>query len=430
MKLLFLAPRMPYPADTGGKIRTLNILKQCAAFAEVDLVCFSFEWNDEAMIRLLRREARVNVHLVPHLEPGLPEKIQFLLANERSLSVAKYFAQAMRARIRTLIAQNAYDAVHFDHVHMAQYRDEVKDIPALVDDHNVEYRILERCAEVEKNPLKKFIYTRQIEKMRAYEREAVAACSVCAAVSEDDAETLRGLTGSRVPVKVVPNGVDTKYFSAETCRAPKGTRDLSAQAPESAGSPDAKDAAAKGAKPLSRTLVFTGSMDWLPNDDAMRYFINEIFPLLKEKKADIMIDIVGKKPSPALRQLAGRESGVRVTGRVDDVRPYIARAAAFVVPLRIGGGTRLKILEAMSMAKPVISTTLGAEGIAHSRAEDIVLADRPQDFAAAIVDILDHPQTARSIGQKGRELVLRQYDWNIMGQLLKDMYHEIIQRKP
>jgi len=429
MKILSIAPRLPFPADTGGKIRTLNILKQLAGFAEIDLLCFSFEREDEGMSRLLRKQLRVNVHMVSHREPDLQQKIRLAFFEQRPFSVAKYFSHAMKTKIRTLTAQCVYDAVHFDHIHMAQYRNELKTMPAVVDDHNVEYRIMERCAEVEKNPFKKFLFQQQVEKMRDYEREAVSACTACAAVSADDAETLRILTSSTTRVHVVPNGVDTEYFKSAPAPQNPSDPDASAPDPQNPSAPGPRSSGAPVTGELATGgLVFTGSMDWLPNDDAMQYFIKEIFPLLKAKKADIMLYIVGKSPSPKLLEMAKGDPAIEITGRVDDVRSYIEKAAVFVVPLRIGGGTRLKILEAMSMAKPVVSTTLGAEGIAHTPDQDIVLADRPEDFAHQILDLLSQPQKARSIGHKGRELVLQKYDWKIIGHLLKDIYHEIIQR--
>jgi len=425
MKILFLAPRLPYPADTGGKIRTLNILKQLADFAEIDLVCFSFRKDDAGISRQLRRQVRVNVHLVPHREPNWEEKIRLLFFDTRPFPVAKYFSPAMKARIRTLTAQCVYDAVHFDHIHMAQYRQELKNIPAVVDEHNVEYRILERCAQVEKNRVRKLIYARQIEKTQEYERAAVAACTACTAVSSDDAETLRALTGSKTNVRVVPNGVDTEYF---TPQATRHTSHATSHKPHTTRHTSLETGDMPHDTGRTAHIVFTGSMDWLPNDDAMRFFIKDIFPLLKTQKPDIILDIIGKGPSAKLRRLARRDSFINITGRVDDVRTFIAAAAVFIVPLRIGGGTRLKILEAMAMAKPVVSTTLGAEGIAYTEGKNILLADQPADFAQKILDLLRQPKTAHKIGEKGRELVLQTYDWKIIGQLLKDIYYEINKR--
>jgi polysaccharide biosynthesis protein PslH len=157
-------------------------------------------------------------------------------------------------------------------------------------------------------------------------------------------------------------------------------------------------------------LVFTGSMDWLPNEDAMVHFVREILPLIRRAEPDVTLSIVGRAPTPAVQRLA-HEAGVEVTGRVDQVRPHIAAASVYVVPLRIGGGTRLKIFEAMSMAKAVVSTTIGAEGLPITHDRDIVIADEPARFADAVVRLIRDEDARRQIERAARQLVVQKYDW-------------------
>ena len=173
-------------------------------------------------------------------------------------------------------------------------------------------------------------------------------------------------------------------------------------------------------------LVFTGSMDWLPNDDAISYFCQEILPLVWQKNNALKLYVVGKNPSSVVKNLAHKDNRVIVTGRVDDVRPFVERSKIFIVPLRIGGGTRLKILEAMAMGKAVVSTTIGAEGIECKDGINIALADNPDNFAQKIIDLCKNPTLAATLGDNGRQLVCQKYDWTIVGKKLTDIYQEKI----
>jgi glycosyltransferase involved in cell wall biosynthesis len=181
-------------------------------------------------------------------------------------------------------------------------------------------------------------------------------------------------------VVVIPTGVDTTYFAPSTV----------AERP--------------------RHLVFSGSMDWLPNEDGMLYFVHEILPLIRQQEPSVTVTIVGRSPTPSVARLAS-DAGIEVTGRVDDVRPYLAAAAVYIVPLRIGGGTRLKIFEAMSMGKAVVSTTVGAEGLPVTAGEHLRLADDPDEFAGAVVHLLRSPIERAQLGTRARHLVATTYDW-------------------
>jgi glycosyltransferase involved in cell wall biosynthesis len=165
-------------------------------------------------------------------------------------------------------------------------------------------------------------------------------------------------------------------------------------------------------------LVFTGSMDWLPNEDAMLFFCRETLPLIRRDEPDVTLSIVGRAPTPAVAALA-RQPGVIVTGRVEDVRPYVRDAAVYVVPLRIGGGTRLKIFEAMAMGKAVVSTSVGAEGLPVAHGEHVWLADDPQAFARAVVDVLRDVKRRRHLEQAARSLVVQRYDWSAVAGALE-----------
>lgn len=392
MNILFLAPRLPLPADTGGKIRTLNILKQVSKFADVHLACFSFEAEDKQYARELENKG-IRVTLVPLEEPSPVKKVIDVLLNPTPYSIGKYNSGAMSKVLAELSAQTKFDAVHVDHLHMAHYWN-FDGVPMILDEHNVEYKILERCAQVERSPVKKMIFAGQAGRMKRFEREKAARFARCLTVSEDDKKFLEEITDSGVRVEVIPNGVDTEFFRSQ---------DTSHKSQE-------------------KSLVFTGSMDWLPNSDAVLYFCQEVMPLIWKKDPDVKFTIVGKGPTEAVKQLGEKDNRIIVTGRVDDVRPLMAKAAVFVVPIRVGGGTRLKILEAMSMQKAVVSTTLGAEGIKYTNEKDIVIADQPGNFAEKVLQLLGAPEKCRQMGHDARELVCGMYDWNIVGEKLKNIY--------
>jgi len=215
--------------------------------------------------------------------------------------------------------------------------------------------------------------------MRRFEAQACARVSLTIAVSEADREVLAA-DAPGAKVRSISTGVDVSYFT------PNGAHELPAG------------------------LVFTGAMDWYPNEDAMLYLVEAILPLIRREVSQASLVVVGRNPSPRLRTAAA-EAGVHVTGTVDDVRPYVADAAVYVVPLRIGGGTRLKIFEALAMGKAVVSTTVGAEGLPLIPGEHFIQADGPADFAKAVVSLLRNPVRRRELGVAGRRLVEERYSW-------------------
>ncbi|MDD5020326.1 MAG: glycosyltransferase [Candidatus Omnitrophica bacterium] len=392
MNILFVAPRLPVPADTGAKIRTLNILKQIvAAGHKVAFLSFVFGPQKQGRAELEKLGCRVAV--VPHEDCLGPGAVIQALMKRLPLSAAKYRVSAMAREIVRMIKEEKIDMVHFDHIHMGQYADVCPGKPTVVDEHNVECLILKRLYGRERNHLKKAIYHREYMLMAALERRICKKAFRVFVVSEEDKRNLQEAAGGGVRAEVIPNGVDVEYF-----RPPV---DQAACRPED-------------------SLVFTGSMDWLPNSDALEYFCRDVLPLIWQKKPDVAFYVVGKNPGPSILKLGQADKRIIVTGSVADVRPYVERAKVFVVPLRIGGGTRLKILEAMSMRKAIVSTTLGAEGIEIRDGQNIVLADTPQDFADKVCRLLDDESERSVLGESGRELVKERYDWRVVGRKLNE----------
>jgi glycosyltransferase involved in cell wall biosynthesis len=297
-------------------------------------------------------------------------------------AVAKYRSDAYAARVRQLLTTGKFDAVVSDFLPPAANLPRTLPVPSVLFTHNVEAEIWRRHVETAGNPIKRTLLTQQWDRMLRFEREALSRFDVVLAVSEADGDTFNRLYPGalRHPVHVVKTGVDTAYFT------PLPGRERRAH------------------------LVFTGSMDWLPNEDGMLYFVRDVLPRIRETEPDVTVSIIGRAPTPSVRRLA-EQSGIEVTGRVDDVRPHVAAGDVYIVPLRIGGGTRLKIFEAMSMGKAVVSTTIGAEGLPVNVGTDIVIADEPAAFADAVVTLIRDTERRRRIEAAARRLVVDRYDW-------------------
>jgi glycosyltransferase involved in cell wall biosynthesis len=310
-------------------------------------------------------------------------------------AVGKYRSSRYAAAVRELLQTHAFDLLVSDFLPPAVNLPRRLPCPAVLFTHNVESEIWRRRAEATSAVIPKALYGVQLERMMRFEERTLRRFDGVLAVSDADSHTLAALYPGAIrrPIRVVPTGVDTAFF---------------------APSPSL---------PGGRRLVFTGSMDWQPNEDAMVFFVREILPLVRAEEPDVTLVIVGRAPTPAIRRLAA-DPAITVTGRVDDVRPFIREAALYVVPLRIGGGTRLKIFEAMSMGRAVVSTTIGAEGLPVANGRDTIVADDPAAFARAILMLLRDPERRSQIESAARALVVARYDWSSVAGALEDALSE------
>jgi glycosyltransferase involved in cell wall biosynthesis len=286
--------------------------------------------------------------------------------------------------------------------------------PLLVfDDHNAEYVLQQRAFQTDARLLfslgtgaarrwlgAPYSYV-QWQRLRTYERRACETADRVVAVSRPDAEALRRLVPGLEPV-VVPNGVDSAHYSGSPA-------------------PIQGDGMHSGQAPSDQDLVFTGKMDFRPNVDAVLWFAQEVLPLIRRERPDVRFWVVGKDPHPRLAPLQ-QDPGVKVTGYVDDVRPYIASAAIYVIPLRIGGGTRLKVLEAMAMGKAIVSTAVGCEGFDLVPGRELATADDADGFAQAVLELLDDPSRRDELGRTASEYAATRYDWHMIVPLLEEVY--------
>lgn len=394
MRILWLKSDLLLPLDKGGKLRTWHLMRQLARHHAITFLSYADPGHSPDDVEGMR-EVASEVITVPRRDAAKGTWRFYLdaarhLLDPRPYAVAKYESSAYRRAVADVLSRTAFDLVVCDFLPPIVNMPERLTCPAVLFTHNVEAEIWRRHAETATGTVKRLLYAVQHRRMLRFERNALARFDGVLAVSDADRETFERLYAgtARHPIHVVPTGVDTEYFA-----------------------PPAREVGASPA--TSRTLVFTGSMDWLPNEDAMQFFCKEILPLIRAEEPEVRLEIVGRAPTPAVQRLADG-AGVQVTGRVPDVRPFMRDAAVYIVPLRIGGGTRLKIFEAMAMGKAVISTTVGAEGLPVTAGEHLLLADEPRAFARGVVRLLRDVDRRRALEQAARELVLARYDWSVV----------------
>ena len=397
MKILWLNAGLLLPLDKGGKLRTWHVMRRLARRHEITFLSFS-DATQTTADREGMREVCTRLETVPRTDAAKGTARFYMnaagyLLDPAPYAVANYRSAAYAAKVRSLLAGTRFDAVVCDFLPPIVNLPDTLPCPSILFTHNVEAEIWRRHAENAANPVSKLLMTQQWRRMLRFEADALARFDLVLAVSDADRQTFQRLYPGALhaPAHVVQTGVDTNYF-------------------------------APMADPVNRThLVFTGSMDWLPNEDGMLYFVREILPRVREVEPEATLSIIGRAPTPAVKRLAeDKDAGIEVTGRVDDVRPHIAAGAVYIVPLRIGGGTRLKIFEAMAMAKAVVSTTVGAEGLPVTSGRNVVIADEPARFAQAVVHMIRDVEDRRRIEREARRLVVERYDWSAVAQDFED----------
>ena len=394
MRILWLNAGLLLPLDKGGKLRTWHLMRHLATRHSITYVSFADPGATQAD-RDGMREVCEELHVVPRTDPPKGSPSFYLDAARRVFdplpyAAGKYRSRAYAGRVATLLESGRFDLVVCDFLVPAVNMPATLPCPGVVFTHNVEAEIWRRHVERQGDPISRLLFRMQWQRMLRFEEATLRRFDLVLAVSDTDQATFQRLypNALRQPAFTVATGVDTDYF-----------------APRPA---DAVD---------PRHLVFTGSMDWIPNEDAMTYFCHEVLPLIRQQEPGATLSIVGRAPTPTVQRLADI-GGITVTGRVDDVREYVGRAGVYIVPIRIGGGTRLKIFEAMGMARAVVSTTVGAEGLPVTDGRDIVIADTARSFADAVVTLMREPAQRLQIERAARDLVVTRYDWSaVAGQL-------------
>ena len=381
MKILWVKTDFLHPTTRGGQIRTLETIKRLHARHEVHYVAY----DNPAQPEGLQRAHEYCTHVYPLTLDVPPRRsLKFggqLLANLFSplpLSITRYFSPAMRDQIAKLVNTISFDSMVCDFLTPAPNFPDMSKV--VLFQHNVETMIWRRHVEQSPDPLRKRYFQMQADRMFNCERDMCRAAGRVIAVSPQDAVMMKKMFD--VESLSVPTGVDLDYF-----RRPA-------------------DAAQEA------DLVFVGSMDWLPNSDGVNYFVSEVMQLVWQQKPDCTLAIVGRAPAPDVLALAQKDSRITVTGTVPDVRPWMWGASVAVVPLRIGGGTRLKIYEAMAAGTPTVSTTIGAEGLDVTHPGNIRLADTSETFANECLTLLTNPEQREAVAAAALHLVTSRYSWD------------------
>lgn len=400
MKILWIKAGGLVPLDLGGRIRSYHILTELARKHEVTLFTFySAPANDpHAQLEgLLHRVICVPLHLPAQRSIG---EVAWYVRNALTLrpyQVAKYCRPPVLQQLKALLRSENFDVMVCDFAIAGGAIPWKAHCTKVLFTHNIEAVIWKRHCEIASGPLWKLVSWREYRTMSRAERLYARRADHVLTVSESDREFFSRLVGPK-KVSVVPTGVDVDYFRPSTGEEQTG-------------------------------LVFTGAMDWVPNEDGVLYFVREILPRIRRDVPEVTLSVVGREPSARLKALAEGEGGVRVTGRVEDIRPYVHRASVYVVPLRIGGGTRLKIFEAMAMGKAVVSTSIGAEGLPVTHEKNIILADDPNTFADEVVRLLRDSVVRAALGKAARALVEQRYSWRAVAREFEAVLNRL-ERKP
>lgn len=399
MQILWISHVIPYPPKAGFLLRAYHLLRGTAKHHTVDLVAFIQEpwlrtiYGDVETGLCDAREALGaicrSVQLIPITSRqgrfAMPRTALRALMTGRSYTTTWLDQPDARHILRQMPARNNYDLVHFDTIGLAPFRDCIpKQVATTLGHHNVESHLFTRRSQTEANPAKQWYYKREGRLLNAYERDTAGQFTAHVTCSDLDSERLQEAVG-RVPTHAVPNGVDCDYFT-----------------------PSAEE-------PVPYTLTFIGTMNWHPNADAMAFFLTEVWPELLRRLPQITLEIVGANAPQTLVDLVNQSKQVRLAGFVPDVRPYLAKAQIFICPIRDGGGTKLKILDAFAAGKAVVAHPIALEGINATHHRDVVTADTANEFVEAICSLIANDETRKLLGRNARQLAEDEYSFAAIG---------------
>ena len=409
MRVLWLGHNLAYPPVRGVLQRGFNLLREAAKACEVHVLAFDQPRTrppgvsaQDCVDALRGFCAHVEWVRLPDGVLGSPQWLGLRgLLSGRAYDLHWLASPVMADRLRRALERTRFDLVHFDTLGLAPYVRLVRGPGTVLNHHNIESSMMEQRAAAERHPMRRYYWRGEAARLLRAERDYCARFSVNLVVSPEDGEALtRHVPG--VETRVVANGVDTEYFTPR-------------------------------ADPGGGTLLFCGGLDWYPNADAMAYFFDRIWPQIARTRPDAGVVVVGRNPPGWLTRIAESDRRVRVTGFVEDVRPYFRQAAAYICPIRTGGGTRLKVLDALAMGTPLVGTTFACSGLPVRHGTHVLLADSPEAFAERALHLLADPDLRAALAGRGRDLVCRDYSWPVVGRNLVLAYGEAAssaQREP
>lgn len=394
MKVLWVSPKLPYPPESGDKLRQFNLIKRLSQTAEISLAAFVLKREEEQYASYMRRFC---TRVQTFYSPNRSYARRFIAMSSRTLPyyVWRYNSQRALQYVRTELARFRPHILQIEHTYMSEYARSIPDQerpPSVLTKHNIDADLAYQSFRVAKSPISKMFWWLEWKKMALYEPKADRFMTALVVMSEQDRARLLQKESDLPSVKVVENGVDTSML-----------------------------------KPLAPinddVVIFVGAFDYLPNQDAALWFCQRVLPILKDFRINAKVLLVGRNPSPSVTQLISE--AVEVHADVPDVLPYYQRSAVAVVPLRAGSGSRLKILEAMALGRPVVSTEKGAEGLELEPGIDFLQAEAPRSFAAAIASLMRDRDLYLRIADRARRTVETKYDWNIAAQKMTQLYQQV-----
>jgi len=398
VKALFLSTWFPYPPDNGSKIRVYHLLDAFSQRHDVTLLSFAFDTARPGEASELRARCRrvETVWRDPFQHSRAAQRLRFFSPSP----IFTLPIPEMSALVKRVARDASFQVVVASTEVMATYATQFRDVPMVLEEHNSGARWMWERYREQTSPAQRLRCWASWQKARLFEGRLFPNFDLCTMVSEQDrAASLQMLPGYRGPVEVVPNGVDCQHNRPGL------------------------------AQPVPKTLVFNGALTYYANYDAMHHFLSAIYPLIQAQEPSVSLSITGPTSGVDLSSL-GPDSGVRLTGYLEDVRPAVAGAWVCVVPIRKGGGTRLKILEAMALGTPVVAVSKGAEGLDVTPGHDILIADDPVEFASHVLTLLRDPARRDYLARNGRRLVEEKYDWRIIGQRFTDLVEAAVAAVP
>jgi len=388
-RLLFLGHSFPYPPDGGVFIRTYNVRRLLSRSFQVTTLCFDRK-GASAPLAERRADMQAMERFGPVEVVELPETVTShrkvtdhfrSLVGRRVFTYYKHDSREFESALHRLLRESAFDIVHVDSLDLSRFLPMVEHLPVVCTHHNVESELLSDRTKTESGARKEYVRL-QARLQRGEEERWCPRVSLNVTVSDRDRDSLKRIA-PEARIETIPNGVDTELlvpdWSAET-----------------------------------RGIVFVGGLGWFPNRDALHYFCDDILPAIRTRVGDVETTWVGRAGDDEIHRI-GNSYGIRLTGYVPAIEPFLREAACYVIPMRVGGGTRLKLLDAWAMGKAVVSTTQGAEGTEAVHGENIWIADNPESFAEGVQRILEDADLRESLGRKGRETVERVYSWDVIG---------------
>jgi glycosyltransferase involved in cell wall biosynthesis len=396
VNVLMLTQVLPYPPDSGPKIKTYNVAKYLAQRHRVTLVSF-VRGDQSEHVRHLERYCQA-VYTVPMERGAIRDAWHMGLSflTRQPFMMLRDDRKAMRNLVDRLSARHHFDVAHADQLNMGQYAERVPGAFKVLDAHNALWLLYKRLWETMSPGPRKWLLGRDWRLLKSYEGRLVREFEAVLAVSHEDSAALQEAAGQPMDIVVIPIAIDI----------------------------DEVTIVKREAEP--NHILHIGTMYWPPNIDAVNWFVRQVHPIIRQQRPDVQFDVVGARPPTELLALNNAGLGINVTGYVEDPTPYQRQTAVMVVPLLAGGGMRVKILNALASGIPIVSTTLGCEGIAVTPGKDILIGDTPEEFATAVLSLLNDGNLAKQVADQGRRTVVEKYDYRMVCRSLDDVYARVV----